>query len=66
MSKFPKVLYVKKEKDGDNSYFIADAALSDVVEIGESRDVAMYKLTEIGKAEGVVSVVKGRWSRSRT
>ena len=62
MKKFPKVLYVKTEKDSDTSYFVADGDASCLVEMGEKISIATYTLTEVRQAEGVASF--GEKSRS--
>jgi len=42
--KFPKVLYVRQEYDGDDTYFYAYATLDEAVEDGGSTRVATYAL----------------------
>lgn len=50
---FPKTLFVKTEKDGSTSYFVADEDAASLVEMGESIKIATYQLIEIQSAEGV-------------
>jgi hypothetical protein len=61
MAKFPKVLYVKREEDGDDTYFIAvedtigHAELKDPVVVGryildaEVRLTAQVRVQTVGK-----------------
>jgi len=56
--KFPKVLYVKTEKDSAVTYFVADADAASLVEMGEKITVAKYQLVEVGEAEGVATFGK--------
>ena len=56
--KFPKTLYVKRMKDGEADYFIADAVLWPLVEMGESETIATYQLTGVQECEGVVQTRK--------
>lgn len=44
--KFPKVLYVKMEKDGDVTYPVPGEHLIDVAELGETVRIGVYDLRE--------------------
>lgn len=55
--KFPKLLYVKREKDGDVedvSYLVADEHLINLAALGEITEIAIYKLSEIIDVKGIV------------
>jgi len=55
MSKrLPKTLYVKIEKDGDLSYFTADASTDGMVAVGEQVEVGVYELVGREKLSGTV------------
>src|SRR5688572_28535292 len=56
--KFPKSLYVKRMKDGEAEYFICDAVLLPLVEMGESETIATYQLIGVQECEGVVETRK--------
>lgn len=55
MKKFPKTLYVKTEKDGAETWFVADANAASLVEMGEKITVAKYQLVETSEAQGIAS-----------
>jgi hypothetical protein len=44
--KFPKVLYVKMEKDGNTTYPVPGGSLIEIVEMGETVQVGIYELRE--------------------
>lgn len=50
---FPKILFVKIEKDSDTDYFVADANAHWLVEMGERIPVAQYQLVDVRAAKGV-------------
>ena len=52
--KFPKKLFVKMEHTDGESYFVADADVVGLVDVGEKRKIGIYQLVEIGEIEGVV------------
>ncbi len=54
MKKLPKRLFVKIEIDGDNSYFVADAEMYGMVEMGERVQIGTYQLVETTYAEAIV------------
>lgn len=47
-TKFPEVLYVKREVDGDNSFLIADDDSAGLAELGADIPVAVYRLETKG------------------
>ena len=49
--KFPKVLYVKMEKDGDITYPVPGERLVDIAEMGETVQIGVYELRETSYAE---------------
>jgi hypothetical protein len=49
--KLPQFLYVRIEEDGDNSYFVADASVDLIADMGEKRTFGTYKLVETGTVE---------------
>lgn len=49
--KFPRVLYVKMEKDDDTTYLVPAEKLSDIAEIGETIQIGVYELRETSYAE---------------
>jgi hypothetical protein len=49
--KLPKILYVKMEKDGGIVYPISAETLIDIVEMGRTTRVGVYKLCETTYAE---------------
>lgn len=53
MSKFPKTLYVKIEKESSTEYFSANANAALLVEMGGKTKIATYQLVDISNAEGV-------------
>lgn len=58
MKQLPKTVYVKREKDGDMSYFIADENLEALVNDGEEiTTIGEYKLVEKKFARRVVELV---------
>jgi len=48
MPKFPKVIFVKREQDGDESYLIADENGGLFAETSEPVTVARYELKDKG------------------
>lgn len=48
--KFPKVLYVKMEADGDITYFVPGECLADIAEMGETVQIGVYELSETSYA----------------
>lgn len=54
--KFPKNLFVKVEKDsnGPTEYFIADADITGMVEMGTKTKIATYALVDVVECEGVI------------
>lgn len=54
--KLPKVLYVKREADGEDYYFVATDKVNDLAEIGEVIPIGIYKLDSKTTAEGIVKV----------
>lgn len=57
---FPKTIYVKREEDGSDTYFIADNNVNVMVEMGETVKVAKYSLVETGELTGVGQYEKKR------
>ena len=53
--KFPKVLYVRIDEDGDECYFISEARLADVVREHDRTAIGIYHLSETSAYEKVVS-----------
>lgn len=49
--KFPKVLYVKMEKDGDITYPVPGESLLDIAEKGKAVQIGIYELREMFYAE---------------
>ena len=49
--KFPKVLYVKMEKDGDITYPVPGENLVDLAEMGSTVQIGVYELRETAYAE---------------
>jgi hypothetical protein len=49
--KFPRVLYVKMEKDGDITYPVPGERLVDIAEMGETVQIGVYELCETSYAE---------------
>jgi hypothetical protein len=60
MKKFPTTLYVKTEKDGASTYFVADANAALLVEMGEKVTIAKYQLVETSEAQGIASFTKAK------
>lgn len=46
--KFPEVIYVKQEEDGDSSFLVADDDFAGLAEMGEAVPVAVYRLESTG------------------
>ena len=49
-SKFPKTLYVLREQDGDDHYFLAQETILGVVSADDEEDVGVYELVKRVKA----------------
>jgi len=49
--KFPKVLYVKMEKDGDIAYPVPAENLVDIAEMGSTVQFGVYELRETAYAD---------------
>jgi hypothetical protein len=49
--KFPRVLYVKMDKDGDMSYPIPATQLIDLAEMGRMVQIGVYELRETSCVE---------------
>jgi hypothetical protein len=58
IQQFPNRLFVKVEHDGDESYFISNAKLYDLAEMGEKIKIGTYQLVETTFAETVVKTSK--------
>jgi hypothetical protein len=52
--KLPKTLYVKRERDGDHGYFVADTNDYGLAEHGEKITIGTYKLVETKEVELVM------------
>ena len=53
----PKVLYVYKELDGDDYYFVANETLRDCLDLEDKRLVGTYKLVQSQTIAAEVKVV---------
>ncbi len=53
MKRFPRHLYVKREVDGDTTFFVADKERDCLSEKGERTRVATYALVEVEELEDV-------------
>lgn len=54
--KFPKTLFVKIEKPGDDgAYFVASEGMYELCEMGDRIQIATYQLVEVTDAEVVLS-----------
>jgi len=49
--KFPKVLYVRMDKDGDTTYAVPSEYLIDIAEMGKTTRIGIYELRETAFAE---------------
>lgn len=49
--KFPKILYVRMDKDGKDAYPVPTETLMDIVEMGKQTRVGVYELRETTYAE---------------
>jgi len=48
--KFPQKLYVKKQQDGSETYYVADTDWADLAESDNGTiEAAVYELREVGK-----------------
>lgn len=47
MGEYPDLIYIQKQKDGEDEYFIAHEFPNDAAEIGEEIQIAVYELKEI-------------------
>lgn len=56
MSKFPFHLYVKREKDGDEHYFLLSENLEETVSTGEVVTLGVYELVNTIKVRGTVRI----------
>lgn len=45
--KFPRVIYVKREKDGDTSYLAADDSAAGHAEVNQEVEIAIYNLSRV-------------------
>jgi hypothetical protein len=46
---FPPKLFVYRDEDGDDVYYIANETERECASLGESRLVGIYELKEVGK-----------------
>lgn len=60
--RMPKILFVKREKDGDLEYFTADDDLKSLASVHEARIVGRYELKETISVE-LETVVHTKKSR---
>lgn len=52
----PKVLYVKKEQDGGEEYYVAGESLADLcLSVDDEFDVGVYHLGEILSVKAVIT-----------
>lgn len=56
--KFPKVLYVKSEKESSTEYFVADEEAAALVDMNDTIKLAKYQLVEVVEASGVAQFAK--------
>jgi len=49
-AKFPKTLYVRREQDGDDHYFVAQETTLGIVGADLEEDVGIYELVKRAKA----------------
>ncbi len=49
-AKFPKTLYVRREQDGDDHYFVADETTAGIVAADGEEEVGIYELVRRAKA----------------
>jgi hypothetical protein len=54
MKKFPKTLFVKRERDSAADYFVPHESVLTAAELGEKTKVGVYKLVGTQEIEGVV------------
>ena len=54
--KFPKTMYVRRENDGDNDFFVAEYDLEFHAEIGEKVPVAIYDLVSVETVTAKVEI----------
>lgn len=57
--KFPKKLYVYKEKDGEDTYLLCYETPRECADLQEDRLVGIYELVGIGKVAVNVEVQEG-------
>lgn len=55
--KYPKTIFVKREKDGTDSFLVAHEGVTDAAEMNEDVEVAVYKLSHTAKLKTRVLVV---------
>jgi hypothetical protein len=60
MSKLPEDIFVKIEQDRDTTYPVADTEITNLVIMGETVKVGLYKLVEIFNCTGEVKRVTMR------
>ena len=56
--KIPSILYVPLEHNGDDGLFCAGANLICIADMGEKKQVGIYKLSEIVEVEGKAVIVR--------
>lgn len=58
---FPMKVFVTKEDEGDgSSYLLVRDNEGDQLEVGDTREVAIYELTEVRKIKGTYVTVKSK------
>lgn len=60
MKKFPKTLYVKREFDGDNSYYVPATGEYELGDVGETVTYGTYSLVETKTIDLVADIRKVR------
>ncbi len=54
----PDMIYVKKETEDGDSYFVADTNIKTMVDMGEKALVGEYRLVNVMQVEGTVATTK--------
>ena len=60
MKKFPKMLYVKRDQDGSETYFVPQDNVNDVAEMGVTTQVGIYQLVGTQNVRGVAETQRMR------
>ena len=57
MDKYPEELYITKERDGDEEFFVSSDRIEDASEKDNTVSVGLYKLVKVILVENKTSIV---------